>query len=79
MTKPNCYECTHRGDVPGSAHSCCNHPKIESQVIAAITFMMGYSDLDIRGNAHGIKSGWFMWPINFDPVWLENCSGFEPK
>jgi hypothetical protein len=28
---------------------------------------------------HGICNGWFIWPINFDPVWLENCDGFESK
>jgi hypothetical protein len=21
--------------------------------------------------------GWFVWPLNFDPVWLENCDGFS--
>lgn len=21
----------------------------------------------VKGNEHGIRSGWFMWPINFDP------------
>lgn len=24
--KPNCYTCKHRGEVVGSAHSCCKHP-----------------------------------------------------
>jgi len=33
----------------------------------------------VRGDAHGIRSGWFSWPYNFDPVWLENCTGFEDK
>ena len=23
-----CYECKHRGTVPGDAHSCCNHPEV---------------------------------------------------
>jgi len=26
-------------------------------------------DPDMTGDEHGIKSGWFMYPINFDPVW----------
>jgi len=60
--KPNCYECKHRGEVPGSAHSSCNHP----------------TGLKIKGNEHGIRSGWFNHPNNFDPVWLEECDGFEP-
>lgn len=35
--------------------------------------------LNIKANAHGIMSGWFNWPWNFDPVWLENCNGFTEK
>jgi hypothetical protein len=31
----------------------------------------------VTGNIHGIRSGWFMWPMNFDPVWLESCDGFS--
>lgn len=36
-------------------------------------------EADVVGDAHGIKNGWFFWPINFDPVWLQNCTGFEKK
>jgi hypothetical protein len=32
---------------------------------------------NVKGAAHGIKKGWFNFPFNFDPVWLENCDGFE--
>lgn len=34
-----------------------------------------------KGSEHGIKKGWFLWPFNFDPVWLESCEGFssDPK
>jgi hypothetical protein len=35
--------------------------------------------LNIQGDPHGIRSGWFMWPANFDPVWLINCDGFEKR
>ena len=31
----------------------------------------------VKGNEYGRREGWFMWPINFDPVWLEECDGFE--
>lgn len=34
---------------------------------------------EIQANYHGIKNGWFNWPWNFDPVWLENCNAFEEK
>jgi hypothetical protein len=33
----------------------------------------------VRGNAHGIKRGWFRWPFNFDPVWLDACDGWSDK
>lgn len=34
---------------------------------------------EVVGNPHGVRNGWFMHPMNFDPVWLESCSGFTPK
>jgi len=35
--------------------------------------------LSVTANSHGIKNGWFVWPWNFDPVWLLTCDGFEGK
>lgn len=32
----------------------------------------------VEGHSHGIRNGWFMWPFNFDPVWLISCDSFEP-
>lgn len=91
-TKPDCYSCAHRGEVPGSAHSSCKHPKaggkdpganvfaILASVgrVAPVVDMDGAAALNIAGHRHGIANGWFNWPFNFDPVWLENCDGFEP-
>ena len=35
----------------------------------------------VEGHPHGIRSGWFRWPLNFDPTWLVSCNGFsdDPK
>ena len=33
----------------------------------------------VSGDPHGIKMGWFMWPMNFDPCWLQSCDGFSDK
>lgn len=33
----------------------------------------------VTGKQHGIDKGWFMWPINYDPVWLFSCDGFKPR
>ncbi len=32
---------------------------------------------NVTGNPHGIQSGWFMWPVNYDPTWLVSCDGFS--
>jgi len=91
--KANCYECKYRGDVPGSAHSCCNHPSLKAvrdkpgMEVAAIfasvgrlpPFFVDNPELNIKANPHGVKHGWFNFPFNFDPIWLENCDGFEKK
>jgi hypothetical protein len=92
--KPNCWECKHRGSVTGSAHIRCNHPEaakgsspmsevmgIFASVGRVAPVINGYaaSKMGVSGNLHGIMHGWFNWPFNFDPVWLESCNGFEPK
>ena len=86
--KANCYKCVYRGEVPGDVHSCCNHPLLgekDNNPFGAMVQMMGgkfkeaIHTLEIRGNPQGIRNGWFMWPANFDPVWLENCLGYKAK
>lgn len=35
-------------------------------------------DPKMKGNLHGIRNGWFSYPHNFDPVWMEKeCSNFK--
>jgi hypothetical protein len=34
---------------------------------------------NVTAKAHGVRMGWFNWPLNFDPVWLESCDGFSDK
>jgi len=79
MKRNNCYECPHRREVPGSAHSACAQgvPAVLHLMIAFTTgnILAGYCDEN--GNAflqfdpHGVKSGWCSWPVNFDPTWVE--------
>ena len=86
--KPDCYKCKHRRSVPGDAHSRCAHPKVTASNLgsglfdATVALISGKSlevatELGITANLHGIKMGWFMWPVNFDPTWLRSCTGFE--
>ena len=86
-TRPNCYECKYRGCADYSAHSTCNHPRVNDlvlKILALHCLTMGIrkgaiADLNISYNNHGFKNGWFYWPLNYDPVWLETCDGFENK
>lgn len=35
-------------------------------------------DPEMVGNDHGIRNGWFIYPLLFDPVWMEKkCSNFS--
>jgi hypothetical protein len=43
------------------------------------SLIMTENPLNVRGDPHGIKNGWFQWPWNFDATWLENCDGHEKK
>lgn len=58
-----CYECKYRKELDWSAHSKCSANPTP----------------EVEANKHGIRNGWFFFPINFDPVWLEHCNSFEPK
>lgn len=93
-TKPNCYKCEHRGKVPGSAHSKCDHPESglkntsALEGLASIFASVGRCaappmpdacTLEVKGHEQGIRRGWFSWPHNFDPVWLVACNGFEAR
>jgi len=83
--KPDCYNCIHRTDVEGSTHSSC---RCEGTLLHLINLLhipdfLGLATeeqkLVIKGNQYGIDSGWFKFPIDYDPVWLEECSGFKEK
>lgn len=82
--KPNCYECKHRRSLPGDAHSECVNPRISEadRLITGFALLSGQRSaamkrLNISCNLHGFKNGWFWWPLNYDPVWLNTCDGFE--
>jgi len=92
MNKPNCYDCKWRGNLVGDTHSCCKHPKngvITDNPIGQLLAILSSAHridpfqieggLNVVGNLHGIKNGWFNHPFNFDPTWLESCDGFEVK
>lgn len=76
----DCYKCPHRREVPGSVHSSCHILKPQLRTAIALMAMCGQmptitnektgEDLLIL-NPTGVKEGWYNWPIDFDPVWVE--------
>lgn len=37
-------------------------------------------DPNMTGDPHGIKNGWFIYPLLFDPTWMtKDCCNYEPK
>lgn len=77
----DCYRCKYRGNVPGDAHSCCHYPGNQTGLLDffAAENASNFIKLNIRADPHGVKMGWFHWPVNFDPTWLRNCDGFSAK
>jgi hypothetical protein len=86
INKPDCYKCKWRESLTWDAHSKCKHPKIDEgdAIISTLAMSQGRRSsamkrLNVSGDDYGIKSGWFYWPLNYDPIWLLTCEGFEPK
>ena len=75
-----CYSCEYRGSVPGDAHSCCRHPEVGDPTMAFFggkSLVLLLDKLEIQINEHGFNQGWAYWPMNFDPVWIDNCNGYK--
>ena len=93
MNKPDCYKCKWRRNLVGDCHSSCTHPDlggIENDPLGKIMGIfasvgrvspinLAPETMNIKASLHGIKNGWFNFPYNFDPVWLESCDGFTKK
>jgi hypothetical protein len=69
----NCFECEWSRTLAGSTHLSCYHPFVVQNPLTANFFMR------IDANQHGIDNGWFLFPFDFDPTWLNSCVGFLEK
>jgi hypothetical protein len=90
--KFNCYNCEYREPCAGSAHSQCKHPSIKKQdpmvELMAIFASVGRvtppdtvypKSMHMKFNEYGVRNGWCIFPVNFDPLWIENCDGYKSK
>ena len=71
-------QCKYRGDLPGGTHSCCRYPGNKTGMFDFFSEenSKNIEKLNVKADSYGVRNGWFMWPINFDPIWLLNCDGF---
>lgn len=77
----NCYECKHRRNLIGDCHSSCSavpdSVKFQAFSIVQLMGQLKTECTDVQFKAHGVKNGWYNWPLNFDPIWVESCSLYE--
>jgi len=95
MSKPNCFKCKWKKDLPGNADIGCSHPLLPVEITDDNPLVMlmsilssarkipfslsGNNPIGVIGDPHGIKKGWFNFPFSFDPTWLIQCKGFDNK
>ena len=87
----NCHQCKFVGTVLGSAHSSCKVISgfkdselarlILSTGIASLTYKdpQGEEKPCVELDPHGVRNGWAMWPVNFDPCWINKCIFFTKE
>lgn len=91
----NCRECQHVGPVPNSIHCSCKHPaalRLQGHSTDLFHHMKTLTQdlklpriigLEIKAvkqwEKEAISEGWLLYPFNFDPRWIESCSGFTER
>jgi hypothetical protein len=62
--KNTCYNCIHSGD---------NHDMNSAHIHCKLFWKAGNNSRSEypKGNEEAIKNGWYDFPYNFDPVWME--------
>jgi len=58
----------------------CNKCKHRRSVPGNTHISCAKPDPNMTGDPHGIKNGWFIYPILFDPTWMtKKCNNYETK
>jgi hypothetical protein len=56
----------------------CYHCKHRQEVAGNAHIQCVKPDADMVGSPHGIRNGWFYYPLLFDPTWKEvMCKNYE--
>lgn len=73
ICKTNCHKCVHSKSnaYVNSAHIQC---------IRYWSYYKKRKDAHPKGAEHAIKNGWWDFPYDYDPVWMqEDCPGYQEK
>lgn len=64
--------------VPRTIQNECYLCKYRRKIPGDAHLLCVNPDPEMDGTEHGIRNGWFMYPINFDPNWkTKQCSNFK--
>jgi hypothetical protein len=89
----NCLKCIYREKAGSNTiHSKCTHPVVDNIMsdhdALGIIFKnfanenrvtSGLWGLSIDVEQGAVIEGWCYWPFNFDPRWVNSCSGCTPR
>lgn len=81
MCNRSCYTCKYKRNVPGDTHIQCKYPLMNSET-SSILFLASMANpvafnievermFGFTGDIHGLRSGWFCFPENFDTTWMQ--------
>ena len=63
-----CQACGYKAGIPGDDHISCLFDWGKSWWVMP------------NGEAHGIAHGWYVFPFNYDPIWMrEECMAFSKE
>jgi hypothetical protein len=73
---PGAHDLISRGkDLRDFLSDLTTHSTINNNLLW--TYIKIEVDDDVIEIYEPMVNGWFTWPFNFDPRWLDSCSGFE--
>jgi len=79
VKKHDCSKCKFRGTLPGDAHIKCNllDELAPNETFFLLRALSGNIPKGVVINPFGRKNRWAVWPLNFDPAWIEECKYYE--
>ncbi len=57
----------------------CHNCKYSNKVPSSTHYSCSKRNVIVTADSHGISSGWFSFPYDFDANWLESCTGYKNK